>query len=189
MKTITTQNLFIRIALKGDAERLARYEKRNKEHWQLYASTLISDPTQANYWADKLADLSLDKSQIRFLIFKTEDQNQIVGTCNYTQIFRGPFQACYLGYKIDKDFEGKGFMFEALSATNQYIFEVENLHRIMANYIPSNVRSEKLLTRLGFVKEGLAKEYLLINGNWEDHVLTSLTNPNWKEKVKKSVLG
>ena len=47
----------------------------------------------------------------------------------------------------------------------------------MANYIPRNQRSETLLDNLGFAKEGVAIKYLLINGKWEDHVLTSLLNP------------
>jgi [ribosomal protein S5]-alanine N-acetyltransferase len=37
-----------------------------------------------------------------------------------------------------------------------------------------------LLNRLGFIPEGYARNYLRINGEWRDHVLTSLTNPNWR---------
>ena len=55
-------------------------------------------------------------------------------------------------------------MFEMLQASIKYIFEELKLHRIMANYIPENGRSEKLLKRLGFQKEGLAKSYLKIAG-------------------------
>lgn len=40
-------------------------------------------------------------------------------------------------------------------------------------------RSARLLHKLGFVIEGHAKKYLLINGQWEDYILTSLTNENW----------
>lgn len=46
----------------------------------------------------------------------------------------------------------------------------------MANYIPSNIRSENVLQKLGFEKEGYAKKYLKINGLWQDHILTSLVN-------------
>jgi ribosomal-protein-alanine N-acetyltransferase len=49
----------------------------------------------------------------------------------------------------------------------------------MANYMPTNKRSGNLLERLGFTVEGYAKDYLLINGSWRDHLLTSGTNPNW----------
>ena len=76
-------------------------------------------------------------------------------------------------------------MSEALRATNAFVFDVIRLHRIMANYRPENVRSGRLLERLGFVREGIAKDYLFIDGAWRDHVLTSLTNarfdPKWVE--------
>ena len=63
------------------------------------------------------------------------------------------------------------------------MFEDQNLHRIMANSMPVNLRSKKLLARLGFQKEGYAPEYLLINGRWEDHILTALMNQSWKMKT------
>ena len=50
----------------------------------------------------------------------------------------------------------------------------------MAAYLPHNQRSANLLKRLGFVVEGYACDYLMINGQWQDHILTSLTNRNWK---------
>ena len=51
----------------------------------------------------------------------------------------------------------------------------------MANYRPENDRSRKLLERLGFVREGLARDYLFIDGAWRDHVLTALTNPGFDD--------
>ncbi len=68
-------------------------------------------------------------------------------------------------------------MRELCRHTISYAFDELRLNRIMANYMPSNHRSDVLLQRLGFSKEGAAKKYLKINGQWEDHVLTSLLNP------------
>ena len=56
------------------------------------------------------------------------------------------------------------------------MFSDYGLHRIEANYMPRNARSARVLERCGFVREGFAEAYLEINGKWEDHVLTSLTN-------------
>jgi len=70
-------------------------------------------------------------------------------------------------------------MAEALRALIAYAFGELGFHRIMANYIPTNERSGLLLRRLGFVVEGYARDYLEIDGAWRDHVLTSLTNPNY----------
>ena len=47
----------------------------------------------------------------------------------------------------------------------------------MASYIPDNKRSANLLSRLGFEIEGQARQYLRIDGRWQDHVLTALINP------------
>ena len=71
-------------------------------------------------------------------------------------------------------------MCEALTAAIKYVFEELNLHRIMANYMPANERSAKLLRRLGFTVEGYARDYLRLAGNWRDHILTALTNDSWK---------
>ena len=94
---------------------------------------------------------------------------------------RGVFQAAHLGYAIGAAFEGRGFMAEGLIAANEFMFTKMNLHRIMANYMPNNARSGALLERLGFEREGIAKEYLLIANRWEDHVLTSKINPHRQE--------
>ncbi|RQM45250.1 GNAT family N-acetyltransferase, partial [Aeromonas caviae] len=56
-------------------------------------------------------------------------------------------------------------------------FRERGLHRIMASYMPANLRSGALLERLGFEQAGYARDYLMINGRWEDHVLTALINP------------
>lgn len=107
----------------------------------------------------------------------------IIGTCNYTNIVRGPFQACHLGYQIARSHQGRGLMREALQALNAYAFGPLHLHRIMANYVPGNERSGRLLESLGFVREGLAKDYLFIAGAWRDHVLTALSNPAFEAET------
>lgn len=84
--------------------------------------------------------------------------------------------ACYLGYSVDHSYQGRGVMYEALDTLIQMVFSQFGLHRIMANYMPRNERSGRLLQRLGFEKEGYAKDYLKIAGRWEDHILTSRTN-------------
>lgn len=108
------------------------------------------------------------------------DKDQMIGACNFSGITRGAFQACYLGYHIDAEHQGQGLMQEALEAAISYMFDVQQLHRIMANYIPGNERSARLLERLGFEREGYAKAYLSIAGRWQDHVLTALINERFE---------
>jgi ribosomal-protein-alanine N-acetyltransferase len=71
-------------------------------------------------------------------------------------------------------------MSEAVRAVVDYAFAELNLHRIMANYMPTNERSGNLLKRLGFSIDGYAQQYLNLDGAWRDHIMTSITNSNWR---------
>ena len=104
--------------------------------------------------------------------------DRMVGSCNFSNIVEGAFKACTLGYSIAGQDQGTGLMREILEAGIGYMFQVRDLHRIMANHIPDNHRSEQLLRRLGFQREGYAQSYLNIDGRWQDHVLNALINPN-----------
>jgi ribosomal-protein-alanine N-acetyltransferase len=102
---------------------------------------------------------------------------RMIASCNFNNIVRGMFQACHMGYSVAGAHEGRGLMFEAAQAGIDYMFTEMKLHRIMANHLPSNQRSARLLQKLGFEHEGLARAYLKIAGKWEDHVLNALVNP------------
>jgi [ribosomal protein S5]-alanine N-acetyltransferase len=128
-------------------------------------------------WRERINDylFAQEKESAAYFVAIESESNQVVAHCTLSQIVCGPFQACYMGYGISKSYEGKGAMFQTCTIAIRHAFQTLKLHRIMANYMPHNNRSAKLLTRLGFVKEGVAKDYLKINGRWENHVLTSLT--------------
>ena len=69
------------------------------------------------------------------------------------------------------DHAGHGYITEALRAL---VFDIAfgplGLHRVEANVMPRNNRSIRVLEKLGFVQEGLARDYLRINGRWENHI-------------------
>jgi len=180
MTILKTKRLILRLPNEADSVKFQAFDDRNMKHVSPWRSAAgepkIDHKTQLIKWEQEFKE----GKSIRFLLFLKEAQEgEIIGFCNFSQIFRGPFQACYLGYHIDATLEGKGLMSEAVAKAIEYMFENQNLHRIMANYMPSNERSARLLQKLGFVVEGRAKKYLLINEQWEDHILTSLTNESW----------
>jgi ribosomal-protein-alanine N-acetyltransferase len=178
MKTLETERLSLKTIKASDYEAFRDFEERNKNQVSPWRNTDLK--TQMKYWEHEFEE----GLSVRFLLFSKEtNSSEIMGICNFTQIFHGPFEACYLGYHIDKDYEGKGLMSEAVKRGIQYMFEEVNLHRIMANYMPSNLKSANLLKKLGFTIEGYAKEYLYIQGKWEDHVITSLINPVWRAQI------
>jgi ribosomal-protein-alanine N-acetyltransferase len=111
-----------------------------------------------------------------------DEPTRVIGSVHFSQVARGAFHNCALGYALDEKSQGRGLMHEALSAAIEEMFSPRvNLHRIQAAYRPQNKRSAAVLARLGFRPEGLARDYLFIDGAWRDHQLTALTNPAFNE--------
>ncbi len=113
---------------------------------------------------------------LRLWIIKKEDKKKIIGSISIDNIIKGPFQSCFLGYKLDKDEVNKGYMTEAVEKIIDIAFNGYGLHRIEANIMPRNKASIRVVEKLGFYDEGLAKKYLFLNGKWEDHVHMVLLN-------------
>jgi len=187
--TLESGRILLRPLGEIDPSLMLDYFSRNQKHFGPYFTLTQDELTSEVYWQGRrvkaLAEFQCGMS-VNYTVVRKEASSRIIGNINFSQIFRGKFHACYLGYGIDAEEEGQGIMREGLELAIRYIFEVQNLHRIMANHLPDNLRSASLLKRLGFVTEGEAKEYLLINRKWRDHVLTSLTNRNWHEAEGKN---
>jgi ribosomal-protein-alanine N-acetyltransferase len=117
---------------------------------------------------------------VRLWLFKKDDRalERIIGELAFSNIVRGAFQSCFLGYKIDGAEANHGYMTEALARATSFAFKDMRLHRIEANIMPKNARSIRVVEKLGFVNEGRSRKYLKIAGVWEDHIHFVLLNPD-----------
>ncbi len=103
-----------------------------------------------------------------FFVCRRED-GAIVGSANLSQIFRGNFRSCYLGYQGSGPHAGRGYMTEGVGLVLKHAFGPLGLHRVEANVQPGNAASIALVKRLGFTLEGFSRRYLKIGGRWRDH--------------------
>jgi [ribosomal protein S5]-alanine N-acetyltransferase len=178
---IETQRLTIRLPQVADVPEVIRYYGENRDHLQPFSPTFAPDFLDEAVWLEqvriRLREFAARES-FRAFVYVRAAPKRIVGNLNLTQVHRGAFQSCVLGYNLALDEEGKGYMTEAVKGTVAFAFGTWSLHRVAANYMPRNSRSAAVLRRCGFQVEGQAKAYLIINGRWEDHVLTAITNPD-----------
>jgi ribosomal-protein-alanine N-acetyltransferase len=108
---------------------------------------------------------------------------RFAGEINVSNIARGPFQNCYIGYWIDELFAGKGLVPEGLVAVLQFCFEQLHLHRCQVSIVPRNDASLRVVEKLELRLEGLAERYLEINGVWEDHLRFAITAEEWEARA------
>ena len=116
------------------------------------------------------ARLAEEDRSYRFYLALREAPERIVGLVGLNNLVRGAFQSCFLGYKLDGGFTGRGYMTQAVQAVTDFGFGELGLHRIEGNVMPRNRASLRVLEKCGFQKEGISPRYLKINGVWEDHI-------------------
>lgn len=176
------ERVLVTLAKEGDAAELLAFHDRNYTRLKPWMPPLPDNLLTAGYWVKwcAAAQTLYDRDQgVRLVIrMAASPSGTILGQVNFSNILRGPFQTCILGYHVDGAAEGQGLMREALQLSLDFALGPLGLHRIVANYIPGNERSARLLERLGFTIEGYARDYLFIDGAWRDHVMTALVNPD-----------
>ena len=176
---IHTANGHIRLFNADDTAELADYYARNRTHLGPWEPVRSPEFYQHNHMLDRIleaeGEFHADK-QVKLGVF-CPSSNAVLASITFSQIVRGPMQACFVGYSIDAQKQGQGLMLEFMPECLNYMFTEFNIHRVMATHMTSNTRSAALLDRLGFEKEGYAKSYLNIGDGWEDHLLTALVNP------------
>lgn len=179
---LQTERLILRLPNRRDSAALTAFYIENREFLQPFAPIFSEELFSERGWRGRIEATIAEYRGgrgLRLILVPRSEQSSIVGVVNFTSITSFPGYLSNLGYSIAENQQGRGLMTEALRVSIAYMFEELHLHRIEANYMPRNVASARVLEKLGFVIEGHANEYLLINGRWEAHVRTSLTNQSW----------
>lgn len=186
LPVVVTERLLLRVPAPGDAALLLDYVRRNRQHLAPWEPLRPPSYFAEAHWrgeGERCQQIAASDLGLPLLLVRRDAwQGPVLGRCNLSNLVRGAFQAAHLGYSLDREAEGQGLMTEALQAVVAHAFGPMRLHRLMANYMPGNARSARVLERLGFEREGLARQYLFLDGAWRDHVLTSLVNPHWSQE-------
>lgn len=178
-KLYETERLILKTLDSSYASMVADYYLRNKSflaEWiSLREAAFYTREFQEKQLEKELIDIANNFS-LRLWIFDKRLQDNIIGTIAFNDILWGAHLSCQIGYRLDKDNTGKGYMAEAAKKGIDIMFNEYKLHRIEANILPNNKPSLKLAGKLGFTAEGIAREYLKVNGKWQDHLRFVLLN-------------
>ncbi len=178
-KVYETDRLILKVLDSTHAGLVLDYYTRNKSFLDEWEAVKDEDFYTKQFHESQLSKDLVDfenKRSLRLWIFKKDDDSKTIGSVAFNNIVMGAFWSCHLGYKLDKDEINNGYITEAIQKGIDVMFDEYGLHRIEANIMPKNVRSFKVVEKLGFYNEGLAYKYLKINGKWEDHIHMVLLN-------------
>lgn len=167
---IQGKNISIRNFTPDDAQELLEYYLRNKEHLREFEpvrdASFFTYETQKEILLESYRQLMTGSgSDLGIYI-----GDKLIGKAKISSIVYGVFKNGILGYSIDKEYEGRGYMKEAINLVLEYAKEYLDLHRIEASALTTNERSKGVLLACGFEEVGVNKKYLYINGKWSDHI-------------------
>ncbi len=151
------------------------------EPWEPLRPNGTLDPsTDASAFASRCSARERERqlgSSYAFGVFRRD--GGFVGEVNISNVLRSAFMSGHVGYWVDVDHAGHGYVPEALVGVFRFAFDDVGLHRLQISIIPRNTASRRVVDKLAIRDEGVAERYLLINGVWEDHVRYAITAEEW----------
>lgn len=179
---LETNRLVLRKITKDDANSILRYlsDKEVMKYYGLNPFTSLDDALEEISWYQSIYE---NKTGIRWGI-TLKDQGIVVGSCG----FHGTVSQHYrtdIGFELSKEQWGKGIAFEAVEAIIKYGFEHLNFHRIQALIEPPNLSSQKLVEKLGFIREGLMRNYEFAGGKFDDLYMYSLLKQDLEKTINR----
>ena len=160
-----TPRLLLKVLRADCAPQVLDFYNRDKELFEMYE-------------IDRVPDFYTVKHLQKVLRYEYNMavQSQLIGTVCIHNIAPAFYGSCEIGYKFSSEFHHMGYATEAVGFCTKLAFNELRMHKVTAVVHPGNVPSMKLLNRLGFVQEGLLRDYLMLHGKWCNHYIYGLVN-------------
>ncbi|HXS98559.1 MAG TPA: GNAT family protein [Candidatus Limnocylindrales bacterium] len=91
---------------------------------------------------------------------------------------------CSIGYWVSADMQGRGIVTRSVAAMLDYLFEDLQLHRVLIECGTENLKSCAVPQRLGFQREGVARQAEWVGGRWVDLVQWAMLRWEWAARKK-----
>ena len=180
-KLLTGSVASLKLLGPDDAGAYLEVLQRNREFMLPY-----EPPRPLDYWTlegqrDQLEQAAREAEAGTGFAFGIYDRvdGGLAGRVALANVVRKAWQNATLGYWVDEKRNGRGLATDAAALALRFAFQEAGLHRVQAAVMPRNLRSIRVIEKIGMRFEGLAERYLLINGVWEDHRMYALTAEEW----------
>ena len=177
-------NLVLRPLKLRDKKEWTKLRQRNQNWFRQWESTVpdeFSDGKASFYQIVK--NLRVEAKAQRSLPFVMEIDKKIAGQITVANINYGSTRSAYIGYWIAEEFAGKGYTPLAVAMAIDHCFQILNLHRIEITIRPENLKSLRVVEKLGLRSEGLRPKYLHIDGDWRDHLVFAINKDEYNESL------
>jgi RimJ/RimL family protein N-acetyltransferase len=152
----------------GSNPRVLRYW--DAPPWHEYA--------QAERFIARCQQMAQEGSGARLAIERSAD-GQFIGWCTFMN-WDPTYRSAMLGYCLDEPAWGQGFATEAAGAVLEWAFNILDLNRVQSEADTRNAASDRVLHKLGFLREGTLRENCIVNGEVSDSWVYGLLRRDWE---------
>lgn len=177
--TLESERLLVRMVEEADLAAVFKVHA-NDEVTRFLPYPTWRDMSEAHDWYERAMGHQANAQAMQFVIVEKRS-GAAIGTCLLFRFERDSRRA-EIGYSLGHEHWRSGYMREALSSVLEYAFGTLDLRRVEAEIDPRNAGSEKLLTRLGFKKEGLLRQRWQMKGEIKDAAFFGLLRDEWRRE-------
>lgn len=173
-ESLRTARLVMRQPQLDDFEAWAQLRGESAEFLQPFEPSWATNELARSSWRFRMRRMEAEIKSGRalpYFLFLRDKPQVLIGGLTISNIRRRIAESGSLGYWMGERFANKGYMSEAVKAATASAFENHGLHRIEAATILTNDASRAVLLKCGYRHEGVARAYLRIAGQWQDHDL------------------
>jgi len=172
---LTGERVFLRSPERGDYEDWASLRSRSRRFLVPWEPSWPADALSRASFRARLARYAEDwRTDQAYNLFIFSHDETLIGGVGLSNLRRGVSETASLGYWVGEAFARQRYMTAALPLVLDFAFDRLCLHRVEAACLPTNIPSRSLLARAGFQQEGYARQYLCIEGKWQDHLLFAI---------------
>lgn len=166
-----TERLLLQVLTTNYAQQVLDFYDENREHlepWEIERQKQYYTVGYQKAVLEAEYNLMVKGSMLRYYVFEKKQPHKIIGAVSAASIRYGAFSNCNIGYKIHREYCQNGYGKEAVACLERVLFEEYGMHRIEAMVHPKNAASIALLNGMGYDREGIAKEIVCFQGQWQD---------------------
>ncbi|HAM62505.1 MAG: hypothetical protein A2Y20_01745 [Firmicutes bacterium GWF2_51_9] len=103
---------------------------------------------------------------------------KMIARASLYRVLRENYHNAHISILVDYRHQHVGYGDKILKRLLKHAFEDLKLHKVSAEVMPTNFATVALLKKNGFVMEGVLRKSINVFGQWEDHAIYGLLNPN-----------
>ncbi len=177
----TTPRLVLRPFRRRDADAVveaASASLTELNRWLPWAHPAYGRADAIAFVRDSMAAWSEGRA-FDFAIRRLEDPERHLGNVSVWFTSRAALVG-EIGYWVRTDETGAGIATEATARALEVAFNELQMHRVVLRIAVGNAASERIADKLGFLREGLLREEVRVNGVWLDHSIWGLLETEYR---------